>query len=142
MYDSRWWRALVLGFVMQGLVGCAGKDASGDGSGPRGVVWSDDRTRCESICEKIQNEGCTDFDHGACVKDCVDAEDFMEETTQCEADFRAFLSCVESQSSACIAIPDPDAPGSEACNDEAVEYGECLIDYCADNPAKDWCKPP
>jgi hypothetical protein len=143
---ERQWRPIVLLLATQGLVGCAGSDGADDndddkgGGGPTGVLWSADRARCEAICEDAQTEGCADFDHGACVNGCVDAEDFMEETTECEGVFREYLSCVEIQNPVCLAVPDPDAPGSEACNDEAIEYYECVIDYCVDYPSKDWCR--
>jgi len=97
-------------------------------------------TDCYDLCDDAQDEGCSDFDHGECVKGCVDQEDFSDTAEDCDDDFEKFVDCAADQDSVCDSIPDPDEPGEEKCNDERTEYLECLIDYCTDHSAKDWCK--
>jgi len=144
--NGRWWAAIAGVIIGAGVVGCAGNSGSDDDDddgGSGGLTLSADRVRCEVLCEEAYARGCADFDHGQCIKGCVDAEDFIEETTECESTFQSFLSCLENQSYICDTLYDPDLPTTEpACNDQAVGYAECLVDYCADNPSKDWCELP
>jgi hypothetical protein len=95
---------------------------------------------CYDLCDDMQDEGCNDFDHGACVHGCVDYDDFVEETDKCEDKYDEVLDCVSDLDDICEALYDPDKPTEEPeCNDEVTDYAECLTDYCTDHPNKDWC---
>jgi len=98
---------------------------------------------CYDLCDDAYEEGCSDFDHGACVKGCVDQEDFSDETDECDDVFEKFIDCVSDEDNICDTLYDPDHPTDEPkCNDEAIDYAECAADYCADHASKDWCEAP
>jgi hypothetical protein len=95
---------------------------------------------CHDVCEDMVSEGCNDFDNGQCEHLCVDYDDFVEEDDKCEAKMEDYVDCVMELDDICDALYDPDKPTvEEECRDEASEYAECLGDYCADHPNKDWC---
>lgn len=100
---------------------------------------------CYDLCEDQQDEGCKNFDHGSCVHGCVDQEDFFEETDECENDYDKVLDCVTDLDDICDAVPEAATPTNPTpdepeCADEVADYTECVLDYCADHPNKDWCK--
>jgi hypothetical protein len=95
---------------------------------------------CHDVCEDMLDEGCENYDNGSCEHACVDYDDFVEEDDKCESKMDDYIECVYDLDDICDALWDPDKPDQEEeCRDEAVEYAECLADYCADHPKRDWC---
>jgi hypothetical protein len=97
---------------------------------------------CYDLCDDALDEACVRFDHGDCVHNCTDAEDFFEENDKCEDKYDELIDCAADLDDICDyhSGPDPkDETPDVECEEEAEEYAECFNRYCEDNPKRDWC---
>ena len=97
-------------------------------------------TDCYDLCDDALDEGCKHFDHDDCVHGCVSQEDMSETSDECDSEHEKLVDCVTELDDICDAVPDPDEPGEEKCNDQRSEYMDCMADYCVDHDSRDWCK--
>ncbi len=105
-------------------------DGPGDGSGAtRGE-------RCVAFCDRLLVAGCTSFDHAGCTSQCADTDALVADSGRCGGEFDAYLACSSARPDICDAVlpPTPDP-----CEDSLLDYAECFLDYCADNPSKTYC---
>ena len=92
---------------------------------------------CESMCDKAQDEGCKNYDHGACVHLCTDVEDMKDDTDRCSEEWDAYFECVMNASDICdIADEQND---SSKCDGDRQDWNECVFDFCENHTSRDYC---
>lgn len=92
---------------------------------------------CVSMCEQAQEDGdCfqeVDGDDRDCEDFCEDVEELAEEDNgDCEEELDELVSCMDDEDDACDAL-------DRSCSDELEDFGECITDYCVDNPSNRTC---
>jgi len=104
------------------------------------VVLVGCKPSCESLCDKMQDEDCKDFDHDSCIHGCVSYEDMQEDTDKCDDDYQALLDCINDQDDICKTNEfDSDTGKLKKCQSETEDFGKCYADYCDDHDSRDYC---
>ena len=100
---------------------------------------------CRQICEEQEEADCF-----AAPSDAIDCERYCKHqldlvtNADCQVDWDAYQACVAELENICDAYEEPCASGDSDCDDpkcdnELRELGECIGEYCAENPRNNEC---
>lgn len=100
-------------------------------------------TDCRMLCEKQEEADCFGAD------DAVDCERYCKHQTDlvinadCQEDWDAYILCLDEIDDICdanpVCSPDDEDCDDPKCDNELDEVGDCILDYCEDNPRNNEC---
>ena len=98
---------------------------------------------CRLVCERIEEADCEGGpDVPDCERQCKHEQDLVT-NAECQEEFDANLLCVDELEDVCDLVPVCEVGEpcrNPKCDDESRELGECIGEYCQENPRNNECE--